>query len=420
MAYGRPPFVRDYLDVLIDRRLRGGSTVPLSSAPPFAAPETVLRRQPISATPEVYAENTYNSDPIQKRSSPLKEALAQAFDTSGQQALAAGIAAGRGGQNFGGSFLDALSASLGTGAQARGKASADEAKRAMDLYGLGLEERRTKAQETTANRPPSPGSESTASKLEAERKNLEGLGLTPDEIKQHFMTKGVGGSKGRGPTDLDKVAQSLVDEGRAKNLSQGYVMARTLLQQPQLVGSVERTMLGEDASGNLTQVTRRVNVHRRIDPQTGMFQLIDDAGNVVGPEERQTFMGFPMTGDTRVDQAGNETVPFYSGGAGGPANPQPQQPGGAFAVPPPAPPQPAQQPAGPLGAVPSHAPMMQQGQTGDFVPGPGGFTEEQIMGLLQDPRMIPETLRTYAAGRGPAGNSTLIKALAAQRLRGGQ
>lgn len=415
MAYGRSPFTRDYLDALIERRLRGGNTAPLSSAHPFAAPDTVLRRQPAGGTLD-YPENqnaAWDATPVEKKPNLFKGALAQALDSSGQLALAGGLEAAKqgGGRSFGDSFLDALAGSLGTGAKSRAKEKGDAAKQAMDLYKLGLEARRTKAAETSANRGFAPGSETTTQELESQKTFLKGIGYTDPEIKEYFKTKGLGGrgGAGKGLTDLDKVAHALVSTRRAKNLDSAYVMARTILQQPQAVGSVERTELGEDANGNLTQVTRRVQVHRRINPETGMFEEIDDSGNLITPEERQTFMGYPMAGQPRTDAGGEVVVPTYSGGTGGPANPQPTPPGGPVggsSAPP---------PAQPMAPVPSHAPMPGMSDT-DFVPGPGGYGEQDVMNLLQQAQH-PETLRAYAAGRGPGGNSTMIKALAAELLR---
>lgn len=386
MPYGSSPYTTDKIDVLLKRRLGLKRGLP-------AAVEEALN----TASPEAEYRANYVS--------PMRQAAAEAMGPIGQDSLAAGIAAGGQAQNFGGGLLQGLAASLATGNAGRREAAATKAASDLEAKKLGLEERRVAADELRASREPNfNATQTVAQKFKDEGDFLRSIGYDDKKIQEYFMRKGHTGAGGTGRlTDLDKIADGLVKTGRAPDMPTAYVMARTILQQSQVVGSIEKSVMDED----LNETVQRVNVYRRQNPITGQYEMMDASGALLTPQDYHTFLATPQ---------------IYAGGTGGPANPAPTPPGPAQGQAP----QPAA-PVAPMAPVASHAitPGLQAQPVGDqqtqsntdFVPGQGGFNEQQIMDLLSDPRMQKDTLRAYASGRGPAGNSTLIKMLAAKRLR---
>lgn len=393
MAFGTPPYIRDFLDELIDRRSRIGR-----GFDPNQAVDTAIRRDPMAERIAPPRER------LMRRQGGVRGALGQALGTAGQEGIAAGIQAGQETTGFGNQFLAGLGASLQAGNRSRAASSAQEAERQMQERQFGLAERRVGAEELRASREPVPRTpaETTAQEFQAEIDALKSLGATPEEIKAHFLAKGSRGGSGGGSgrlTDLQRVAEGLVKTGRVKTIEEGYVVAKTLTQQPQMVGSIERTVT--DRRNPLNTTVRRVSVSRRLNQLTGDYELMDELGNEVTPADMITFRQDPAS---------------FTGGTGGtldqPPLPQDAAPAGvegggsasAFGVQP----------------VPSHGaggPAPTPTTMSDFRPGPGqGYSEDEALGILAQIQN-PQTLRAYAAGRGPLGNSTKLKMLAAQRLK---
>lgn len=426
MPFGKAPFMRDALDVLIDRRI-GRQNI-----------DTLLKRAP--GLEGGYIPDFNTPAPPPRQPSALRQGIAGAFSDTGQEAFGSGIQAGLQQRGFLPALAAAFGTTLGAGAKLRrAEAAGTEAKALKDREmllrerGVGAQERQAAAAETRAAR--GPGTGHVAQDLESQYNFLaDTLGWSDEEIDSYFKTRGLtgsggraGGGGGRGLTDLDKVAQGLVSTGRAPDLNTAYVMARTLTQQPQQVGSITRTIGDPNNLWNTTTV--RVSVARRINPVTGQFELMDDQGNLVTAQDMTTFQANPQG---------------YAGGTGGPAVAPPQAPAQApvagAPIAPGAPTTPAAPAApAPMQAVPSHAPTgaappapvapapapavgAAPPPMSDFTPGVQGATEEQIASLLAqaDPNQDREVIQAYAAGRGPLGNSTAIKARAAAILGGAQ
>lgn len=386
MPFGTPPYIRDFLDELIDRRSRIER-----GYDPNRAVDTAMRRDPMAERIAPPRER------LMRRQGGIRGALGQAIGTAGQEGIAAGIQAGQETEGFGNQFLAGLGASLQAGNRSRAASAAQESDRAMQERQFGLAERRVKAEELRAGREPIPRTpaETTAQEFQAEIDALKGLGATPEEIKAHFLSKGSRGGGGSGrETDLQRVAGGLVATGRARDMNEAYVLAKTLTQQPQMVGSIERTVT--DRRNPLNTTVRRVNISRRMNQTTGDFETLDEMGNLVTQEDMITFRNEPAT---------------FAGGSGGSLNDQ---------TPPPPPPPSGSGGGTAFAPVPSHAaggPSPSPTTLSDFRPGPGqGYSEEEALGILAQVQN-PQTLRAYAAGRGPLGNSTKLKMLAAQKLK---
>lgn len=260
----------------------------------------------------------------------LRRVLARLWTREGLQALGSGLGAASQASGPLAAFAAGLSGTTGA-------MTAQEAKRAAGVLEgrkLGLEERRVAAEERRAARE-ARATEGTGQKLEAERDFLRSIGFTDDEIKQFYGTRGFRGAGGGGGgrlTDRDKLAQGLLAQGRAKSLDEAYIMAATIGQQPQLVGSVTRQIADPEDPFSFT--TRRESVFRRLNQLTGDYELIDSGGNFLTDKDMQTFRSAP---------AG------FAGGTGGEAGV-----GNVIEEPPPPPPPP---PPGPIGDWRRYAPQ---------------------------------------------------------------
>ena len=415
MPFGYPPFVRDYLDTLIERRL---------GRKPIPPPDSVLRAD--AFTPYESPDYPVGADtPVTpRRPSALRQGLASAFSDTGLQSFGSGVTAGLAQT---GGFFPALAAGLGTsigvGGKLRAAAEAGKGKGDLEERRVRAAERQAKAAEDRANRSPAAsGHQSRYDVLKDEARFLGEQGVnTKDYYQSHGLGRGSGAGAGGRLTDLDKVAQGLVATKRAPDLNSAYVMARTLTQQPQMVGTITRTVADPNNVFNMT--TARVSVARRINPLTGNFELIDEQGNLVSPNDMTTFRQNPQG---------------FAGGTGGPAVAPPPAPAsnGPGAAAPPSLRQQLEQaynvtpPAGPATPAPGAAPATQPpvAPTGQPAAAPGsdfqtsvqGVTEDQIISALISPTADPNLIRLYAAGRGPMGNSTRIKQAAGQALAQGR
>ena len=416
MASGHPPFLRDALDVLIDRRLKRrylDDMRPGGRGPVNIPPETFLRQDVLSPAEQPGPEAL--ADPV-KRPPFLRRVLNRVGSDEGLSAISAALAPQEDEGGFLGGFTTSLGRGLGATAASRRQRRADEAAASKLATEQGFDERRIRADEeraraatTTAGRERT-GSQTRYEQLSDEAKFLGEQGVNTSD---YYKRTGIGGrgSTGR-QTDLDKVAGGLVATGRAPDLETAYVMARTVGQQPQQVGSIARTV--SDPKNIFNTTSTRVTVWRRINQATGDFELIDAQGNLVTPEDYKTFQG-DMT---------------FGGGTGGPANTPPpeleneDQGGGAVDI--------RQQieqaynsvPRGVAGApgapsttaAPPPAAPAPATPGSDFVPAVQGVSEEQIIQALMAPGVDPNLASLYAAGRGPMGNSTRIKAAAGMAL----
>lgn len=299
MAYGVAPYVGSYDPYASRAYQRALPMLPLGELDPLRGlvdesagpPDTTMTRP--SLTP--------SWAPARKEPSIWKQGLMGALSPEGQAAIAAGIQAGQRtpGGSFGESFLSGLGASLGTGQQLRYQREEMDRQRQ-------LEERRAGAMEVAARRQTA-DRETTGEKLQATYDFLKKAGYTDDEIKRYFNTHGAHGGAAGGTgrlTDLDKMANALFAQKRAKSLDEAYIMARTIAQQPQAVGSVVR--IQADPEDPYSSTVRRVTVYRRLDPLTGDYETIDAQGNVLTADDMKTF------------QAGMNGA--YPAGTGGPAN----------------------------------------------------------------------------------------------------
>lgn len=393
MPFGYAPFVRDYLDTLIERRL-GRRPVPV---------ESVLRSDALSPfEAPSYPVGEASIEP--RRPSLLRRAAAEGFGDTGQESFGAGIQAGLGQPDFLSALASSFGTSLGYGAKLRRASRAGEEKGDLEERRVRAAERQAKAAEDRANRPGA----SRQTRYDVLSDEARFLGEQGVDTRQYYGTRGLGGRSGGAGgrlTDLDKVAQGLVHTGRAPDLETAYVIARTLAQQPQQVGSITRTV--SDPNNLFNATTVRLSVARRINPETGDFELIDERGNLLTDNDLKTF---------RADPAG------FSGGTGGYANEGPAdfsdvQSGSNSTAPAPRATTAAGAPAPGATATPPAVPPAAAAVPGsDFATNQPGVTEEQIVQALLSPAVDVNLVRLYAAGRGPMGNSTRIKQAAAAAL----
>lgn len=369
MPFGQPPFVRDFIDAIIERRLRAaaGQTGP---------PDTVLRNP--------FPNQTAYAPP------PPKTPAFNPLDESGQAAIAAGLQAGLGQPNFGRGLL----AGLGSGLSASSKGRAAAKAEAQDLEDKQFEKdiklRTTKADEiradaakTTSEREPS-GHRTKYEDITGTVQALRDQGWSQDRIDK-FLEKGgaggAGGGRGWKPTDRESLAQSLLATGRVETIEDGRIAAAVMLKSAQPVGSISKVSIDPET---FNSTTTRLTVFRRTSPLTLQPELVDEMGNILTEQDMKSF------------RQGN-----FTQGTGGPeSTPQP--------------------PLDDASAADLGDEVVGGGaDVTDFTPGIGSsLTEEQIIQALSDPRTKPEVLRLYGAGRGPMGNSTKIKAFVAQRLQG--
>jgi hypothetical protein len=365
MAYGNHPYLRDPLDVLIDRR-RGATP-----------PPSVLRQDAI--TPY---ESPALPVPGPAPTSPLKAALVEALGGSGQASLAAGVRAGMTESDFGRALLASLAASLGTGASARAAAADLAAKTGLQTRQVAAAEKTAEAAMIRANKQPAEkvGRRTKAEDLAGEHDFLKNtLGWSDQAISEYFKKKGerATGSATAHVTDRERLATSLVASGRAPDMDTARIIAASMGQMPQVVGSIERVMT--DRANPLSPTTVRVTVARRMNQLTGNYELIDAQGNLLNDNDMKTFQAAPNQ---------------FQGGTGGSVPTPSPAPGVNLPAPPASPAPPAQV----QGQVPSN--------------------EADIIAALRQPGVRPDILKAYADGKGPLGDSPSIRAVAAGRLTG--
>jgi hypothetical protein len=225
---------------------------------------------------------------------------------------------------------------------------------------FGLEERRVAADELRAGRMPvgRTPSETTAEELSATLEFLQKAGATPEEIKTYFLTKGRS-SSGGDMSDLDNLARSYVETGRAKTLAEGYILARRESATPQPVGFIRKTIY-DPKSLNFTVVN--ASVYRRFNPLTGTYETLDQWGNQLTPEDQAQIQANP---NAFAGGTGGAAVPFGGGVEAPPGGPEQSpilqrllNPAAGFNIPPEAlpagaPPRRAPAPAGAAGNRPS-------------------------------------------------------------------
>jgi hypothetical protein len=349
MAFGQPPFVRDYIDALIERRLG------MQKGP---AADTVLRAGPTSGT-----VNAYDPGPTPQRPSMLRSAAGEGLQY-GTEILGAGIEAGLGQRNFGGGLV----AGLGAGLQAYGRGKAGRAKAEQEAgykeRELRSDEKRASAsmlQAVAANTRDNEPKRTKRDELLSTRDFLaEDLQLSPDAVVKYF-TEGKSSGRSGGGTDRFRLATALFQTGKAASMADAEIAAATMLRSAQPVGSVSKVVVDPET---FASTTIRMVVSRGLNPYTGQYELMDEAGNILTNEDMQSF------------QQGS-----FVTGQGGPAR-QPVEP--------------------PINS--------------DFTTTVPGTSEDQVLNLLQEAE-DPQVLRAYASGVGPLGNSTTIKELAAGLLR---
>lgn len=291
MPFGVAPFVG--LDSLVSRRLQRqrDSGIQDIATPPFIPDVNLPQGFPTLGQTEAQSQTN------EARPRSFLSRLGQRLTSEeGLAALTSGLQAGS--QGRGG--LESLLLGFTGGLQGRyGQRAEQEKAQAQvekDALTRALEERRVAADESRAEsdriramREPTAAStrEGESAKLAAELTFLKSLpGITDDQILAHFLAASRRGQAGGGParqTDLDKIAQGLVSTGRAKDLNTAYVMARTLSQQPQFVGSIVKHVIDPKSIDGFREV--RVNVSRVLDPSSGDYRIIDSFGNELTPQE---------------------------------------------------------------------------------------------------------------------------------------
>lgn len=291
MAFGTAPFASREFDDLVSRRIQERKRLRnLLASPEVSGPDTVLRADPLAPGPiETPAE------PVP--SAPEAPTVAR---PSGRVGLDAALRAGGRERDFFGGLLQGFGAAGEASRAAQATATAQEQARDDRERQFGLDERRVAADELRASRAPVPRtpSETTAEELAATLEFLQRAGASPDEIKTYFLTKGRS-SSGGDLSDLDNLARSYVETGRARTLAEGYILARRESANPQAVGFIRRTIY-DPKSLNFTTVN--ASVFRRFNPLTGGFDVMDQYGNVL----------------TEADRAQIQTDPnAFSGGTGG-------------------------------------------------------------------------------------------------------
>lgn len=384
MPFGKSPYTRDYLDAIIDRRLgpRPDTMLRRDALSPYEAPNYPVGQASMSPEPPSFLSRLVN----------------RLRSDEGMAAISGGLAP----QSGGGNFFSGLTTSLGRSAGAVGTvrrsnkalttAASDKERQ------FGLDERRVKADELRASRETA-GHRTRAEDLSGEYKFLaDTLGWSPDQIDKYYQTRGIGGGGARAAgagSWKDRLALSYLGSGRAKNIDEARMLSENAGRSAQPVGSITKSVMDPNTY-NMTTV--RVGVSRIQNPLTGEFNLIDMEGNDVTPQDLQTFQQNPGG---------------FTGGTGGAVNsppPPPPPPGSGIAPVPSHAPTGAAPPPAVIGPAPSTTP------NSDFIPGTQGATEDQVIQLLMSPGVTPETIRLFAAGRGPMGNSTRIKQAAAQLL----
>lgn len=301
MAFGTAPFGTREFDDLIARRVDERKRL---KALLQGERDTVLRADPLAPGPI-----DMGPEPAPE---PAAAAAPEPAEISGRVGLDAAIRAGGRERNFLSGLLQGFGAAGEASRAARATATAQAQTRADRDRQFGLEERRVAADELRASRAPVPRTprETTAEELAATLEFLQKAGATPDEIKTYFLTKGRSSSGDM--SDLDNLARSYVETGRAKSLAEGYILARRESATPQPVGFIRKTIY-DPKSLNFTVVN--ASVYRRFNPLTGTYETLDQWGNQLTPEDQAQIQANPNA---------------FAGGTGGPAVPF----GGATEVPP--------------------------------------------------------------------------------------
>ena len=276
MPFGTMPYASDGLDKLVRRRLEEVLSQRLGNIPPAVSAMNTTDSPESQSYGDLMGAPTLEAAP-KPRGSVWRRSLAATLGPRGQRGIGAGIRAGRESRGFGGGFLAGLGASLESGtsydaAQAESaKAAAEDASKGQ-LDEMGTLSRFIKQPST---------SETTGQELEAQSQFLKAIGFSDEEIKSYFMQKGVGGRGAGGgrETDLDKVAKGLLDSSQASTMGDAYVKAKTILQQPQMVGQVERFISDPNNLDNF--IRTRLNVYRRYNPLNGEYETVDEMGRPV-------------------------------------------------------------------------------------------------------------------------------------------
>lgn len=354
MPFGQPPFIRDFMDRLIERRL--GLQKP--------EVETLLRSD--AMTPYEgpgYATGAASMAP--KKPGLLRSAVSEGLSDTGQEAFGAGMEAGLGQRNFGGALAASFGASVGKGAKLRKAEKANEAEMGMKERALAADEKRADASMISAKKERAPGRTKLGDLQETQDFLMNDLGWDDQQISDYFKRQGAGGGgRGGNGTDRFRLATALFQSGKAKTMPEAEIAAATMMRAARPVGSISKVIVDPDT---FSSTTVRQVVSQALNPFTQQMELIDEQGNVVKPEELEQFRG------------GN----FITGTGG-----EGRQP--------------------PAGNTPP--------AISDFQ-GNGTMTEDQVLNLL-DGAKVREVIQAYAAGKGPLGNSTAIKQKAAQMLQG--
>ena len=254
---------------------------------PYSSLDDILKRRLAQQSIDVPGvEYPFPENGIAPPAAPRRRRFLSEFASRpGAEAIAAGLEASLGEINPLAAGLKGFSTAFAT--KYRAAAGEQEAKRRSEI-----EERRVVAEETRAARETQPR-DTTAQELEAEVANLRALGATDDQIRESLLGKMRGGRGGGGGrlTDLDKVAHSMVAKGLAEDLDEGYLKAKTILQQPQFVGQVEKFETDPNNLDNFIRV--RLNVYRRLNPITQDFETVDEMGRPLTEEDLKTLRTDP-------------------------------------------------------------------------------------------------------------------------------